>query len=130
MPPVPGPSPLIPSHCQTSPIRRERSLGAFAGKAGRSECGMRQTIADWERAMKRALLAAGWMAMAVTNAQAQADWPQYGGDQGGQRHSAATQITPANVTKLRQVWSYSTGAMTRHAGSVRASRFENTPILN
>jgi len=80
--------------------------------------------------MKRALLAAGWMAMAVTNAQAQADWPQYGGDQGGQRHSAATQITPANVTKLRQVWSYSTGAMTRHAGSISKSAFENTPILN
>ncbi|HJT43039.1 MAG TPA: pyrroloquinoline quinone-dependent dehydrogenase [Rhizomicrobium sp.] len=80
--------------------------------------------------MKRVLCAAGMTALALTKAQADTGWSQYGGDQGGQRHSAATQITPANVTGLRQAWSYSTGAMTRHAGSMRASRFENTPILN
>ena len=84
--------------------------------------------------MKRALLAAGWLGLAVTNTQtpalADTGWAQYGGDQGGQRHSAATQITPANVTGLHQAWSYSTGAMTRHGGSVSKSAFENTPILN
>jgi len=80
--------------------------------------------------MKRLLLAAGMTALALTNAQADTGWSQYGGDQGGQRHSAATQITPANVTGLRQAWSYSTGAMTRHAGSVSKSAFENTPILS
>jgi len=80
--------------------------------------------------MKRALLAAGWLVLAVTNTQADTGWSQYGGDQGGQRHSAATQITPANVTGLRQAWSYSTGAMTRHAGSISKAAFENTPILN
>ena len=80
--------------------------------------------------MKRALLAAGWLVLAVTNTQADTGWSQYGGDQGGQRHYAATQITPANVTGLRQAWSYSTGAMTRHAGSISKAAFENTPILN
>jgi quinoprotein glucose dehydrogenase len=79
--------------------------------------------------MKRLLLAAGMTALTLTNAQADTGWSQYGGDQGGQRHSAATQITPANVTGLRQAWSYSTGALTRHAGSVSKSAFENTPIL-
>ena len=79
--------------------------------------------------MKRALLTAGWLAMAVTNVQADTGWSQYGGDQGGQRHSAATQITPANVTGLRQVWSYSTGAMTRHADAMKRASFEDTPIL-
>jgi quinoprotein glucose dehydrogenase len=79
--------------------------------------------------MKRALLAAGWMAM-VGPAVADTGWSQYGGDQGGQRHSAATQIAPANVARLRQAWSYSTGALTRHAGAVSKSAFENTPILN
>jgi len=72
------------------------------------------------------------LALAVT-APAQAvepGWPQYGGDQGGQRHSSATQIAPANVTGLRQAWSYSTGALTRHAMSSHMSAFENTPILN
>ncbi|HKQ11127.1 MAG TPA: pyrroloquinoline quinone-dependent dehydrogenase [Rhizomicrobium sp.] len=79
--------------------------------------------------MKRLLWAAGMMALALTKAQADTGWPHYGGDPGGQRHSAATQITPANVTSLRQAWSYSTGAMTRHAESVSKSAFENTPIL-
>ena len=79
--------------------------------------------------MKRALLAAGWMAFALP-AYADGGWAQYGGDQGGQRHSSASQITPANVAGLRQAWSYSTGAMTRHAGSVSKSAFENTPILD
>ena len=77
--------------------------------------------------MKRALLA-GWMAVALP-AAADTGWPHYGGDQGGQRHSSAAQITPANVTKLRQAWSYSTGALTRHAGSIRMAAFENTPIM-
>jgi len=81
--------------------------------------------------MKRALRMglAGWMALAAP-ASADTGWPQYGGDQGGQRHSSATQITPANVGQLQQIWSYSTGAMTRHAGSAAKSRFENTPVLD
>lgn len=81
--------------------------------------------------MKRALrgFVTGWM---VLSAPALADngWPQYGGDQGGQRHSSASQITPANVGQLHQAWSYSTGALTQHAGSVSKSAFENTPILD
>jgi quinoprotein glucose dehydrogenase len=79
--------------------------------------------------MKRVLLVAGLMAM-VSPVEADTGWSQYGGDQGGQRHSAATQITPANVTGLRQAWSYSTGVMTRHAMSSHMSAFENTPILD
>ncbi len=58
--------------------------------------------------MKRVLLTVGWMAAAAP-AVANTGWSQYGGDQGGQRHSAATQITPANVMGLRQAWSFSTG---------------------
>jgi quinoprotein glucose dehydrogenase len=63
-------------------------------------------------------------------AWADTGWPQYGGDQGGQRHSTAIQITPANVGQLHQVWSYSTGALTRHAESISKSAFEDTPILD
>ncbi|HWX89599.1 MAG TPA: pyrroloquinoline quinone-dependent dehydrogenase [Rhizomicrobium sp.] len=70
------------------------------------------------------------LVMTVPGAAAEPGWPAYGGDQGGQRHSAARQITPANVTALRQAWSYSTGAATGHAASLHMSAFENTPILD
>ncbi|HET7083831.1 MAG TPA: pyrroloquinoline quinone-dependent dehydrogenase [Rhizomicrobium sp.] len=81
--------------------------------------------------MKRALhaAAAGWMALAGP-AEGDTGWSQYGGDPGGQRFSTATQITPANVTGLRQAWSYSTGAMARHAGAMSQASFEDTPILD
>ena len=34
------------------------------------------------------------------------DWPTYGHDPGGMRHSPLTQITPANVAGLKPVWTY------------------------
>lgn len=34
------------------------------------------------------------------------DWPTYGHDKGGQRHSGLTQITPANVATLQPAWVY------------------------
>jgi len=40
---------------------------------------------------------------------AQTDWPVYGHDPGGQRHSPLTQITPSNVAKLERAWTYHTG---------------------
>ena len=81
--------------------------------------------------MKRALRGAlaGWLVLGAP-AMADTGWPQYGGDQGGQRHSIAAQLTPGNVARLGQVWSYSTGVLTRHAGAVAKSAFENTPILD
>lgn len=56
-------------------------------------------------------------------------WPAYGGDPGGQRFSAAAQITPANVGTLTEAWRYSTGDMTTHADAMKRASFENTPIL-
>ena len=34
------------------------------------------------------------------------DWPEYGNDPGGMRYSPLTQITPANVGKLKVAWTY------------------------
>ncbi|HEY0106327.1 MAG TPA: pyrroloquinoline quinone-dependent dehydrogenase, partial [Rhizomicrobium sp.] len=56
-------------------------------------------------------------------------WPAYGGDAGGQRHSAARQLNPANVGRLAVAWTYSTGDMTTHASAMTRASFENTPIL-
>jgi len=59
-----------------------------------------------------------------------ADWVDYGGDRGGQRHSAATQITPKNVKHLRKAWEYNTGDVSDGEGEVAArTAFEATPIL-
>lgn len=70
------------------------------------------------------------LAMAGRGIAAEPGWSHYGGDQGGQRHSTARQITPANVTGLREAWRYSTGALTRHKTGFSISvAFENTPIL-
>jgi quinoprotein glucose dehydrogenase len=49
------------------------------------------------------LLSASGPALAATDA---ADWPTYGHDKGGQRHSPLTQITTANVARLRPAWVY------------------------
>ncbi|MGH6877087.1 MAG: pyrroloquinoline quinone-dependent dehydrogenase [Rhizomicrobium sp.] len=57
-------------------------------------------------------------------------WPYYGGDQGGQRYSGATQITPANVGRLKQAWTYSTGDLASKGQAMRRASFEVTPVLD
>ncbi len=57
------------------------------------------------------------------------DWPFYGGDAGGQKFSAAAQITPANVKALKVAWTFSTGDMQSHADAMKAAAFEGTPVL-
>lgn len=39
-------------------------------------------------------------------AQPAGDWPTYGHDKGGQRHSPLAAITPANVAELAPAWTY------------------------
>jgi quinoprotein glucose dehydrogenase len=58
-----------------------------------------------------------------------AGWPAYGGDPGGTRYSAAAQITPANVGRLRQAWVYRSGDVSDGAGEVSKTSFQATPIL-
>lgn len=38
-------------------------------------------------------------------------WPAYGGDKGGGRFSAASEITPSNVRQLSLAWTLRTGAL-------------------
>jgi quinoprotein glucose dehydrogenase len=59
-----------------------------------------------------------------------ADWPHYGGDLGGQRYSSSSQITPATVRDLVQVWEYRTGDLaSRPKALFRRMKFQVTPIL-
>jgi quinoprotein glucose dehydrogenase len=62
-------------------------------------------------------------------AEADKEWPFYGADQGGQRYSAAGQVTPRNVRALEVAWRFSTGEAASKGGEMRHSAFENTPIM-
>src|SRR5438445_7647344 len=53
----------------------------------------------------------------------------YGRDQGGQRYSAARQITTANVAKLAAAWTFSTRDMATKGDAMQRASFENAPIL-
>jgi quinoprotein glucose dehydrogenase len=58
-----------------------------------------------------------------------ATWANYGGDPGGSRFSAATQISPANVAQLKVAWTFHTGASQFQTELIRKAAFESTPIL-
>ena len=49
------------------------------------------------------------VALPLAAAHAQQDWPSYGGDPGGERHSPLAQITRANVSRLTVAWRFRTG---------------------
>ncbi len=62
------------------------------------------------------LVFAAAMLSSAAGAQAQT-WSVYGGDASGTRYSAATEITKANVAKLRVAWTYHTGDAARHGAA-------------
>jgi quinoprotein glucose dehydrogenase len=79
-----------------------------------------------------ALLVAGLVACApeIDDSGPVADWPAYGGDVGGSRHSPLTQIDAANVSRLEVAWTYRSGDVEDGSGSTRPrSSFQTTPIL-
>src|SRR6202165_3734145 len=57
------------------------------------------------------------------------DWPAYGRDAGGTRFSPMTQITPANVTRLKVAWTYHTGIPDISGMSHRPPALEVTPLV-
>ncbi len=77
------------------------------------------------------LLAAGaalWPVIARENptaaARLQGEWPGYGYDQNGRRHSPLTQIDVTNVSKLRPAWQYGIASGNRDPNP--ANRLEST----
>ena len=57
------------------------------------------------------------------------EWPNYGNDAGGMRHSPLSQINSENVTKLQVAWTFHTGDISDGKGERRRSGFETTPIM-
>ncbi len=92
---------------------------------------MRAAIATWATAVGVAAaepIATGSPGAPVPGRAS--DWPDYGGDPGGQRYVALDQISPDNVETLELAWSYRTGDVSDGTGRFAAtSAFEATPIL-
>ena len=61
--------------------------------------------------------------------RSESDWPNYGNDPGGMRHSSLSQINRENVSKLKVAWVYHTGDISDGHDGRRRSGFETTPIL-
>ncbi len=62
---------------------------------------------------------------------ADAGWPEYGGDAGGMRYTAAEQITPENVHRLEVAWTLHTGDQAGERPPFKTtSAFQNTPTLH
>ena len=68
-------------------------------------------------------------AQAVPSAEPYAgvDWPFYGGDRYGRRYSSLTDISSANVDKLKVAWTYHTGDGKRSTDPEETT-FEVTPL--
>jgi quinoprotein glucose dehydrogenase len=59
----------------------------------------------------------------VANAQTKADWPVYGGDNDHTHFTTVSQISPANVKKLKVAWTFATH------DEFKDSEMQNNPIV-
>lgn len=79
--------------------------------------------------------AAAWLALALLQLAGTVhgqEWRYYGGDAGGTRNSALTQINRENVSQLKRAWTYHTGEVDRSANATdrhSVAPFESTPII-
>lgn len=78
------------------------------------------------------LAAVNWnKAYAQQNNIKDIEWPAYGGDPGGMRHAALSQITPENIDQLKVAWTYRTGELDyyKNNNADEKAAFEATPIM-
>ena len=68
-------------------------------------------------------------AVAPTQSLIGRGWAHYGGDAGGSRYAASTEITAENIDALEIAWTFSTGDLASHPKAMRRSAAEGTPIL-
>src|SRR5437879_2688193 len=58
-----------------------------------------------------------------------AEWPEYGSDHAGSRHSPLEQITRQNVSSLKVAWTYHSGDISDGNGNTTTSSLQVTPIV-
>ena len=80
-------------------------------------------------ALVAAVSAAAGVVGTVRGAPGEDGWPSYGHDPGGARYSPLTQVTAANVERLKVAWTFHTGDATPGEGGTPRSGFESTPLV-
>src|SRR5580658_2222299 len=87
---------------------------------------------QWLRSAHRIVLVLALLKLACHahgQATSESDWPTYGNDPGGMRHSTLSQINRENVAKLKIAWVFHTGDISDGLDGRKRSAFETTPIL-
>src|SRR4051812_9160683 len=75
-----------------------------------------------------ASLAACLLPGALEAAQANTDWPVYGGDLGATKYSRLARIDRSNVSQLAPAWTWETGELPLPELGVRPGNFQATPL--
>src|SRR3954465_10947392 len=75
------------------------------------------------------IFSAGRFDALAASSAANDEWPAYGNDGGGTRHSPLTQINPGNIKDLKIAWVYQTGEGVSESRAGKKAAFEATPIL-
>jgi len=65
---------------------------------------------------------------ANAHAQANTDWPVYGGDAGATKYSKLAKIDRSNVAQLAPAWTWETGELAMPELGVRPGNFQATPL--
>ena len=106
VPLVPKASPLIPSHCQISPIPRARPPRPFARRVSEAQIGGRNRTCEeaygTDARCGSGLCVAAAVLVAPCARAADAGWGAYGGDAGGQRFSPAAADHAGQCRQLTQ----------------------------
>ena len=87
-------------------------------------------LASWTRDMHaiEGVLPVGQSQPSGTSILPAGEWHAYGRTGYGQRFSPLTQITPANVSKLKMAWQVRTGDMRGQPGDPEETTYEVTPL--
>lgn len=79
--------------------------------------------------IRRIATTAGLVLISALAGAQNVNWPYYGGDQGGMKFSALTQVTKQNVGKLKLAWEWQTGEKDLKEFGTKPGVFEGTPLV-
>lgn len=78
---------------------------------------------------RRIATTAGLILASVFAGAQNVNWPYYGGDQGGMKFSALTQVTKQNVSQLKLAWEWKTDEKDLKEFATKPGVFEATPLV-